>query len=73
MFPLHSSFFDHIVVTSYGYFDVSSLDEYSRIWTEQVDRGGLYNVSEDFHNLLKEIKCICRRYLDVRVVPTENL
>ena len=41
-----------------------------------MDRTGgqrLYNMSEDFYNLLKEIECICRRHLDVRAVPSENL
>ena len=38
MFSLHSSFFDQVVATSYGDLVVSSLDEYSRIWTKQVDR-----------------------------------
>lgn len=72
-FPLHSVFFDRMVVTTYDYINISSVDEYSRIWVEQVDRGGLYNVSEEFYNLLREVECVCRRYLDVRVAPSEKL
>lgn len=72
-FPHHSSFFDNIVITTYDYISVSTVDEYSRLWVEQVDRGGLCNVSEDFYALLKEIECVCRHYLDVRVVPSEKV
>lgn len=72
-FPLHSGLFDGFVVTTYGYVNISTVDEYSRLWVEQVDRGGLCNVSEDFYSLLKEVETVCRQYLDVRITPSEKL
>lgn len=71
-YPQYSSFFDQVVVTTCHYVNISSVTEYSRMWTEQVDRGGLYHVNEDFYNLLKEIECICRQYLDTRAIPSAS-
>ena len=45
---LHSQCFDTFVVTTFDYINVSTIAEYSRMWVEQVNRGGLYNASEDF-------------------------
>lgn len=73
-FPLHSSFFnDNIVDNTCNYINIQTVEEYSRVWVEQVDRGGLCNVSDNFFNLLKEIECVCRKYLDVRASPVESL
>lgn len=73
-FPLHSQSFDNFVVTSFNYINVSTIDEYSRMWVEQVDRGGLYNVSEGFYCLLREFESVSRLYLDVtRANPPEKL
>ena len=57
----------------HDYNAVGSVDDYSRTWVEQVDRGGLYHVNDCFFNLLKQIECVCRQYLDTRIDPTESL
>ena len=72
-YPLHSSFFNDAVVCTYNCSGVGSIEDYSRIWVEQVDRGGLYHVSDGFFILLKQVESICRQYLDIRSTPTESL
>ncbi len=72
-FQLHSGFFDRKVVTTCNYFSVSSVDEYTCVWVEQVNRGGLYNVKEEFNTLIKEVDTISRSYLDVRAHPSDKL
>ena len=39
---------------------VVSLDDYTRVWVEQVDRGGLCHVNDDFFSLAKNIELVCR-------------
>ena len=52
---------------------VVSLDDYTRVWVEQVDRGGLCHVNDDFFSLARNIELVCREYLDSRSQPTENI
>ena len=52
---------------------VVSLDDYTRAWVEQVDRGGLCHVNDEFFSLAKNIELVCREYLDRRSQPTENI
>ena len=59
-YPVPSSFFDDAMICMYNCCGVGSIEDYSRIWVEQVDRGGLYHVSDGFFILLKQVECICR-------------
>ncbi len=42
------------------------------VWVDQVDRGGLYHVCDNFFSLLKEIEYVCRLHLDARTMPSEG-
>ena len=44
-----------------------SVNQYTKYWTNQIDRGGLYCVSDQFFDMMKDIETVCRRYLDVRI------
>ena len=71
-FPMSTDILDHAVDTTFTCTEnILTVQDYSRMWTEQVDRGGLYHVHDDFFNLLIEMEYICRRYLDVRVTPSD--
>jgi hypothetical protein len=72
-FPLQTSFFDNIVSTTHNYISVETVEDYSRTWVEQVDRGGLYHVHDNLFNLLKEIEYVCCMHLDIRGIPSERL
>ena len=50
-----------------------SIEEYTRIWVEQRDRGGLNHVSDDFFSLIKRIEMVCRKHLDTRSPLLDNL
>ena len=50
---------------------IESLQDYTRVWVEQRDRGGLYHVNNDFFSLTKAIELVCRQYLDIRTEPIE--
>ena len=67
-FPRYVSFFDSVVIDSSNvyYNTVETEEDYTRIWLEQIDRGGLISVNDGFFSLLKEIEIVCRDYLDVR-------
>ena len=52
---------------------VVSLDDYTHVWVEQRDRGGLCHVSDDLFSFTKKIELVCRKYLDIRAQPTENI
>ena len=61
--------------TSLDETDIESLQDYTRIWVEQRDRGGLYHVSDKLFSLLKKIEMICRLYLDTRsqTITTDSI
>ena len=52
---------------------IETVQDFTRIWTEQIDRGGLYHVNDTFFKMIKEIEITCRKYLDIRVTPTDDL
>lgn len=54
-------------------FSGHDVHDYTRIWTEQVDRGGLHHISDVIYNLFVAIEHICRRYLDTRVPSAGNI
>ena len=72
-FSNQASFINALLDTTHEYCNVDTIQDYSRVWVEQVDRGGLYHVNSDFFETLKSIECVCRRHLDVRDPPTENV
>ena len=43
-----------------------TVDDYTTVWTEQVDRGGLCHVSSGFFRLVLAIEYVCRKFLDIR-------
>lgn len=54
-------------------FTEDDLDDYTRVWTEQVDRGGLYHVSDTVFKFTVAIEYICRKYLDIRIASKQDL
>lgn len=52
---------------------IETIQDYTKIWTEQIDRGGLYHVKDSFFEMIKEIELVCRKYLDITLTPTEDL
>ena len=61
--------------TSLDETNIETLHDYTRIWVEQRDRGGLCHVSDELFTLLKRIKMICRLYLDIRsqTITTDSI
>ncbi len=53
--------------------NITSIHDYSRTWTEQRDRGGLYHVNDKFFSLTKAIELVCRRHLDIRTDPSDDV
>ena len=74
-FPKYLTMFNNHLIDSglHQYVNIASIEDYSRVWLEQVDRGGLCSVSDDFFEFLKRLEQVCRKYLDVRVAPVERL
>ena len=52
---------------------VNSVEDYTRLWIEQIDRGGLYHIGDDVFILFTEIELVCRKFLDVYTVPKEQV
>ncbi len=52
---------------------VDSLHDYTRVWVEQVDRGGLCHIRDEILNLFQGIEVVCRKYLDTRTVPQDRI
>ena len=72
-YPQHSGFFSDILADGTLDFDVQTIEDYSRVWVEQVDRGSLCKVNDNFFTFLKEMEHVCRKHLDVRILPVEPL
>jgi len=69
----YSSFFNEHLVNTNHYANVVTVEDYSHVWVEQTDRGGLCKVNDSFFAFLKEMEFICRKYLDTRTAPVEPL
>lgn len=52
---------------------VSSVEDYTRFWIEQIDRGGLYHINDDVFMLFTEIELVCRQFLDERTAPKAHI
>ena len=46
---------------------------YSSIWSEQIDRGGLYHVSDSFFDFTVAIEYKYRKYIDTRLEPASDV
>ena len=51
-------------------FDKASLYEYTREWFDQVNRGGLIEVTDDFFLFIKLIELECRKVLNINFLIT---
>jgi hypothetical protein len=67
-----SAFF-RSVQSSFEDIHFQTLQDYTKSWTEQVDRGGLCHVNDNFFKLLKEVEYVARKYLDTRIAPGNDL
>ena len=45
---------------------IETLQDYTRVWVEQRDRGGLCHVNDKMFSLIKRIEMVCRLFLDTR-------
>ena len=51
-------------------FDKASLYEYTREWVDQVNHGGLIEVTDDFFLFIKLIELECRKILNINFLIT---
>ena len=73
-FPEHSNLFESFRTGIQMDIDFAvDVHDYTRIWSEQIDRGSLNHVTDAFYNLIEALENICRRHLDVRHAPTEDI
>ncbi len=45
--------------------DPDSLSEYSTLWIELIDRGGLYHIGNDVFQLMVSIEMVVRKYMNI--------
>lgn len=70
-YPAYADFFKSIHISlDDGLID--TVQDYTKIWTEQVDRRGLFHVKDSFFDTIREIEMICRKYLDIRIPPSDD-
>ena len=43
-----------------------TVDEYSSLWSELIDRGGLYHICDIVHNFFVQVELVTRQHLDIR-------
>ena len=72
-FPLFEQFYETVSGQGDSYMIVETLHDYTMVWTEQVDRGGLCHVSSGFFRLVVAIEYVCRKFLDIHNTPGPNL
>lgn len=72
-FPLHSDLLDSLHTGLDLAFSGDDVHDYTKVWTEQVDRGGLRHVNDKFYNLSVAIEYVCRKYLDMRMTPKDDI
>ena len=48
-------------------------NDYTKVWLEHRDRGGLYYVNDKFYDLVLALEKICRKYLDLRTAHVDDL
>ena len=72
-FPLFEQFYETVSGQGDSYMTVETLHDYTTVWTEQIDRGGLCHVSSGFFRLVLAIEFVCRKFLDIRNTPGPNL
>ena len=52
---------------------LDSVEDYTEFWVQQIDRSGLYHVKDNVFGLFREIELVCRKFLDIRSTPKENV
>ena len=51
-----------------------SVESYSTLWEELIDRGGLYHISDDVYHLVEAVEVVVRHFLNIdQPVVHENL
>ena len=51
--------------------DPESPSQYSTLWMELIDRGGLYHISDDVFSLIESIEMVVRHYLNISSIQAE--
>ena len=46
--------------------------EYTKVWTELIDRGGLYHISDDVFNLVQNIEAFVRRHMNTETLTSQS-
>ena len=49
---------------------VETLDDYTRLWSELIDRGGLYHINDDVYRLIEEVELVVRCHLNKDAMHT---
>ena len=52
--------------------DPDSPLEYTKVWTELIDRGGLYHISDDVFNLVQNIEAFVRRHMNTETLTSQS-
>ncbi len=52
---------------------IDSVQDYTRVWVEQIDRGGLCHIRDEVMTLFQETELVCRQFLDIRTVPKDHI
>ncbi len=52
--------------------DMDSLADYTRTWSNLVDRGGLFHISNEVARLFESIEMVVRRHLEVSHVSSQS-
>ena len=52
--------------------DVDSLADYTRSWSDLIDRGGLYHIGDEVARLFEAIEMVVRRHLEVTHVSSQS-
>ena len=71
-FPLHSDLLELESGVTLD-FTGDDLQDYTKVWTKQIDRGGLHHVNDTFYNFSVAVEYKCRKYLDTRLTPGNDL
>ena len=49
---------------------VETLDDYTRLWSELIDRGGLYHINDDVYHLIEVVELVVRCHLNKDAMHT---
>ena len=60
-------------IREWSNFTGDDLQDYTKVWMKQIDRGGLHHVNDTFYNFSVAVEYKCRKYLDTRLTPGYDL